>query len=438
MQTSLYNKEIIHNDGVVMNSILRSNYSKFFVFVIAFVLLWLRREDILTNAQFWAEDSVFWYKDAYENGFLNSLLTPRNGYFQTVSTLIVGGTTFINPVHAPFVSNFFGLFFRAIIVWFLFTSRFSFIKTAPKILIFFYILWMPGMEEVHANITNTHWYLSLYVTMIIVANKAETIEWKAHDIVFIILSGLSGPFIIFILASTIFKFYSEHHKSITVRKFISFYLTPSYVVMIACSLIQLLTIFLTFNDSRSSAPLGFNLEVISSIISSNVFLFTFSPWEIAVSGWNNRLLSSLISISFISMTVFLFVKGDWRARVIASLPILIFIFSMAKPQLTDTLPQLPTLINGQGERYFVNIHLVIYSLICVYIFHCKLSENIKIISCLYLSILTALMLYSNFHIPPLPDMNWKDNAELINKAKPGDTVSFSVVPPRLTLEIKKK
>ncbi|EGK29206.1 glucosyl transferase domain protein [Shigella flexneri K-227] len=42
-------------------------------------------------------------------------------------------------------------------------------------------------------------------------------------------------------------------------------------------------------------------------------------------------------------------------KVFATLPILIVTFSMAKPQLADSVPQLPTLATGNGSRYFVNI-----------------------------------------------------------------------------------
>ncbi|WP_240725975.1 hypothetical protein [Escherichia sp. E4208] len=52
-----------------MNMFIMRNWNKILIFILAFILIWLRRIDILTNAQFWAEDAVFWYKDAYEQGF---------------------------------------------------------------------------------------------------------------------------------------------------------------------------------------------------------------------------------------------------------------------------------------------------------------------------------------------------------------------------------
>ncbi|EFL7398813.1 glucosyl transferase [Escherichia coli] len=414
------------------------NWHKISIFILAFTLIWLRRIDILTNAQFWAEDAVFWYKDAYEQGFFSSLITPRNGYFQTVSTLIVGATTFINPIYAPLLSNFFGIIIRAIIIWFLFTDRFKFLSTTSKIFISVYLICMPGLDEVQANITNAHWYLSLYVAMIIISEEPKSKLWKAHDLFFIVLSGLSGPFIIFIIASSVFKYLHLSKGVISIRGLYLFYTRLPYLAMILCGLIQATSIILTFNGTRSHAPLGFSFDVMSSIISSNVFLFSFVPWNIADAGWDNHLLSYTLSTLVITLCVFLYIKGNWQMKVFATLPILIVAFSMAKPQLADSVPQLPTLATGNGSRYFVNIHIAIFSLICVYLFQCIKNKTLKIFFKIYVSVILIVMIKLNFFITPLPDMNWSQGAELINKAKHGEAVSFAVLPPWLTLDLIKK
>lgn len=421
-----------------MRTFTRDNWYKFFILILAFILVWLRRADVLLNAQFWAEDAVFWYKDAYEHGFLSSLLTPRNGYFQSVSTIIVGATTFANPIYAPLISNIFGVLIRAIVIWFLFTDRFNFINKPSKFFITAYLLCMPGLHEVQANITNAHWYLSLYVSMIIISKDPDTKLWKAHDLFFIILSGLSGPFVVFIIAATVFKYLNESRGKINIKTLFAFYLRAPYIAMIVCGLIQGISILLTFSNSRSAAPLGFSVDVISSIISSNIVLFTFAPWDIAKAGWFNNLMSYSISILFISLVIFNYLRGNWQAKVFATLPILIIIFSMAKPQLTDIAPQLPSLVSGEGSRYFVNIHIAIFSLMVIYIFQLIENKDLRLFLKILTSALLLFMMYVNYYIQPLPDMNWKQGAKLINEAKPGENVSFKVVPPWLTLDLIKR
>lgn len=144
---------------------------------------------------------------------------------------------------------------RSVIIWFLFTERFNFLTLTTRIFLSIYFLCMPGLDEVHANITNAHWYLSLYVSMILIARNPSSKSWRFHDIFFILLSGLSGPFIIFILAASCFKFINNCKDHISVRSFINFYLRQPYALMIVCALIQGTSIILTFNGTRSSAPL---------------------------------------------------------------------------------------------------------------------------------------------------------------------------------------
>ncbi|MCG2963376.1 glucosyl transferase, partial [Escherichia coli] len=57
---------------------------------------------------------------------------------------------------------------------------------------------------------------------------------------------------------------------------------------------------------------------------------------------------------------------------------------------------------------------------------------------IYLTILLFVMGCLNFVITPLPNMNWREGATLINNAKTGDVISIQVLPPGLTLELRKK
>ena len=59
------------------------------IYIIVFVVIVLRRPDIIFNAQPWAEDGL-WMASVYTEGFWSSLLAPQNGYFQTISRLAYG------------------------------------------------------------------------------------------------------------------------------------------------------------------------------------------------------------------------------------------------------------------------------------------------------------------------------------------------------------
>jgi hypothetical protein len=62
--------------------------------------LFLRCPATLLHAEFWAEDGVVWYADAYNAGW-HSLFFLLNGYLQTISRLVALLAQFLPLAWAP-------------------------------------------------------------------------------------------------------------------------------------------------------------------------------------------------------------------------------------------------------------------------------------------------------------------------------------------------
>src|ERR1017187_995003 len=73
------------------------------------ILLVLRRPDAVFHAQFWAEDGVVWYADAYNLGALRALLHTRDGYLQTLPRLGAMVALWAALLRAPLVMNLIAL-----------------------------------------------------------------------------------------------------------------------------------------------------------------------------------------------------------------------------------------------------------------------------------------------------------------------------------------
>ena len=58
---------------------LRNAFMMALVFAVSFVLIVMRRPDIVFNAQPWAEDGVVWINFIHNNGFLSTIFEPQNG-----------------------------------------------------------------------------------------------------------------------------------------------------------------------------------------------------------------------------------------------------------------------------------------------------------------------------------------------------------------------
>ena len=96
-----------------------------FIFLFCFLIFVLRRPEIITNAQFWAEDGAIWYHQANTIGPLHSLILPQQGYYQTISKLVATLSLAVPVYYAPLLYNIVGISIRCFMVMFLLSNRLS-------------------------------------------------------------------------------------------------------------------------------------------------------------------------------------------------------------------------------------------------------------------------------------------------------------------------
>lgn len=394
------------------------------VFLAACVLFALRRIDVFSNAQFWAEDGRFWFSQAYAYGW-KSLLMPMTGYFQTLPRLTMQIASLFPLEYVPLFSNIVALFFRGICVAFLFTTRFNFISISERVFIALYLVIMPGLSEVHCNITNTHWYLALYGLMIIVAKRPATIQWKMHDFFFLFLSGISGPFVLFLLPCFCVKFlFSENKKAFV------FVNKEHAIPLVVCFGIQAITLLLK-EGARSSAPLGASVHTFVQIFSSRIlagFAYDNPPviWGLP------PVILYLFTGLFVVWAGWIVWKGGWREKVVLSFFLLLLVAALAKPMVDLVEPQWPHL-QTRGKRYFVPLNICFWALLVTSI---RLPQKAKIG---IFSVLIAFILVENpFRLPPLPDTHYKAQVERFEECPVGKQFSFDILPVGWTMELTKK
>src|SRR3569623_1286621 len=172
---------------------------------ISLVVMIARRPDILSNAVFWAEDGAVYFADAFNKGALAALFLPYAGALQIFPRAIYGLATLLPLRFVPLFGVWAALLVRAAIPAFLFSSRFTWIDWRAKVAVAAYFLLMPNLAEVHANPANTHWYLGIYLLMVVLADAPRTFAWKCHDWAVLVLAGLSGPMIQFVLPALVFR-----------------------------------------------------------------------------------------------------------------------------------------------------------------------------------------------------------------------------------------
>lgn len=406
------------------------------MFSLCILVMFLRRPDTLLYANFWAEDGRIWYSQLYNYG-TESFLMPANGYFQTVSRLAMFITLPFGIINAPFISNLLSFIIRVCPIMFLFSKRFPFVPLPCKFIMTIYYLVMPNVDEVWGNITNVHWYLAIWLLMVILAEKSDDIFHKIHDFFVLFLSGFSGPFIVFFLPCLLLKkFYEDNIKFRF--KFSAFQIAAAIIFSVQCA-----SIAVTATEGRSHMELGASLTLLSQIISVKIIAGSFFPVHIIYDFFLRHEIVSIVLATFFSISLlYFFFSSSWRFKVAMIFPLLMITAGLISPVVSDTEAQWPILLQPfLCERYFVitNVMFFAYLLYIINIF----TKGFSTIATPYIvAALTWLLIITDglsFNITPLPDHDYKSNVRNIYyTAKKGDKVVLPINPQGWSVEIIKK
>jgi hypothetical protein len=158
------------------------------------VFMWCyRRPDALTYPQFWAEDGVIFFADAYHHQF-SSLWRDHGGYYHLVPRVVALLGLFLIPlVFQPLFYNLFCLFgILAIIAYLWFRLPFS---PGKKFFMALSITWAPVANEVMLSLAGFHFILSLCpIIMLLGRTPKNGLEWFI-DLFIMAISGFSSPFL---------------------------------------------------------------------------------------------------------------------------------------------------------------------------------------------------------------------------------------------------
>ena len=406
------------------------------IFFTSLIILYLRRPDVLVNAQFWAEDGWAWYAEMHNLG-IASLFHPMNGYFQTISRLTMLITLPFGIINAPLVSNLVSLIIRSFLVVFFFSKRFSSIPIYYRLVVSLFYLLIPNAEEVHGNITNIHWFLSIYLFLIIISDEIKSSWWKIHDFIVLIISGLSGPFIIFLLPTLIIKKYILY-KGIKKFDFTHWDITFILIVMI-----QLIAILSIDSSDRSVAPLQANFLLFCRIIVEKIILGTFLPTHdtYAFILESNVFVYLMMIVTFICLLL-IAIKASWKFYSGFLFVVLMLSAALMRPMISLVDPQWPALLQpGVGERYFIITNLFFFSSILYGFYkldekiHCQYSTFIRSV----IGILIGVIIYGSFSIAPLPNTNYRESIKTLYNTVPiGSEVKIPINPNGWYMTIIKK
>jgi hypothetical protein len=341
----------------------------------AILVLPARAPDAFTNPQMWAEDAtIFWFQQ-YQYGWAVAF-TPYAGYLHFAPRFTAGLAAFFDPAYAPAIYVWASTFFVA---WSAATAATVTLKPIVKFL-FAATLTLPPHPtgEIFGNIANAQWLMAPTLALVLATDPPTSRFWRLNQSAFVLASGLSGPFSIFLLPLSVWRV----ARNIDVTS----------VLATVSGLIQLATLAVSLSQMFPQPGESDPLHLIVTMLGRCVHM---SPWAAAAS----------LAVLFASLSIS---EGRWVRLWLLYLGGAILISAAFKFRQDGYAFDFPE----DGPRYFYIPQLVI---VWCAIFLCLSGTAGIVVGTAALATLALSYPHEFFKRPQLPDEHWAEHVKNIGK-----------------------
>lgn len=251
--------------------------------VLCYLVFFLRWPEILLDAQFWGEDGWSWWPDARKMG-VASMWSPHAGYLVVVCRLVGLLTVPLPLAWGPFLFAFVACVLDLMPAVFFISSRGASICPSLWLRCAIALAWcaLPNSWEVHGNLTNTQWYLSILSLLILISAPPLSLKGWVFDSIMLVVGALSGPFSILLSPVAILRAWQVRSKTSYAR-----------MGIIVCG--GMLQVLVVHSAQRGIPPdLGASPIAFVRLISAQVILATMVGHRHLLEWYQLRLWQSAI------------------------------------------------------------------------------------------------------------------------------------------------
>lgn len=383
-------------------------------------LLLLRKPESLLHPQFWAEDGTLFFQEAFNHGFLSTLLQPAAGYLHTFPRLVAGFSLLWPMELAPLIFNLAAFVVQLIPALYLLGPRMARLipaltARAAAALLF---ISLPASSETHVNITNSHWYLALTAVCILVAAQATETRVQALETFLAGLFSLTGPFSILFLPLLAPRLLGVIKGARPIRS----QLVP--VVIAAGAVLQLGFAATSARIGTAAARSG---PLSPQELLTAVSMHTFFNAIFGINGFA-RFYRALPPVAYglglCALALLLLVAVRDRVQPL----LILFYLAAASIALSFLFPlnDLRIWLHPQGgPRYFlfavIFIHLALLHLAFA-------ARSFRRIGYVFLAAAVFIGIPADFFHPEQPDAHWADNTTAFQSLPAGSDFYVPVVP----------
>jgi hypothetical protein len=402
-------EELSKRDGLSLRWLVLS-------FLVASFAIFSRDPSLFTHTQFYAEDGVAWYAQAYNLGWLHSLTLLQAGYLCTIQRLATGLTLALPLRWAPLPMMIVGLLVQALPVPILLSSRCRNWATLPMRLAYAAVyLAIPNAAEVHVVLTNSQWHLAFALALLAFATPPATWFGRVFDTGILLLGALSGPFALLLMPLVcVFWWFRRQRWSLVVLGLLA-----------AGTLVQMLAV-LRHPQQRFLEPLGATPALFVRLIGGDMCIGTLlgSHWDRR----SIRLAWCLVALVLASALIaYCFRHVSLEVRLFFVYCAIALAGGLRTPAFQRTNEQLwPILLQASVRRYWFLPGLVLLFAVL----WCAAFAKARVIRCIGVgfAMLLCVGIWRDWRIPPTADVGFRQGAAVFDAAAPGTHVTIPIAP----------
>jgi hypothetical protein len=394
------------------------------VFGLVMLLLFSRSPSLLTHAQFYAEDGMFWFAQAYNGGWLHSLTVPEVGYLNSMPRLAAGLALLVPLQWAPLVMATVGLIIQGLPVPILLSPRLRQWGPLPtRMLLAAIYVALPNAKEIQIVATNTQWHLALASVLVALAGSPRTRYGRVFDIVLLLASSFSGPFCI-VLAPLVLLFWWLRRQPWSLVIF-------SLVSVAAC-----VQIFLVLHTApRMQNALGATPGNFLRLLGGNIVACAlFGRFAFALKAPMAPLVAAAVLGLIIYLYCLRFASLEWKLFLVYCAGL--YAAELRSPLVVGTGPVWDILLNNVSGRYwFFPMLAFLWSAAW-----CALNGRDRLFKLAGTCILFTMSfgIIRDWSYAPYPDERFAISVERMREAKAGEHVIVPIPPAGWSMELVKR
>ena len=402
----------------------------------------VRRPDVFTRPQFWAEDGFEWYARAYNEPGVANLVRSYGGYLQVFPRFAGLASQQVALAEAPLLMAALALLVQMIAPVFLLSERFAWAvpRRWQRGVLALLLVAAPNLMEVHVNVTNGQVHLALLAFLVLLAAPRASLAWRGFDVAVLLLSGFSGPFCLLLLPVAVLCWWQRRDAWTGVRLLavlLPFLIQGAALAPRATPPSSTTSpgFVLRAPHSPHGATVGNLLDIFGGqiVVGSLTGVWTYARLHAGLFAEHPWLPAAIGAAGLAFLARAAWVTTSFALRLLLLFATLHMAAGLTSPIILGDRPLWEMLaLPGAGQRYYYSMTLAFLATL-VWTIALDRRRAMRVLAGTLLAVLAVVGIPGDFFLPPRPDLDFPAQARAFAGKPPGKLGRFRIPPEPSTM-----